>query len=98
MTPGVTWRPQAVDELVAAVRWYDEQRPGLGDAFADACRAAVDLVASRPLLFATIHGPIRRVLLRRFPYAIFYLAEERGTVVLGVMHERRDPKAWRSRR
>ena len=98
MTAGVVWRPQAVEELLAAIAWYDKQQTGLGEQFASACRATLDLLRARPDLFAPVHGPIRRVLLRRFPYAIMYLAEGTDLVVLAVMHERRDPRSWRRRR
>ena len=75
MTTGVVWRPQAADELLAAVAWYEDQQVGLGQQLATACGAAIELLRARPEMFATVHGPIRRVILRRFPYAIFYLSK-----------------------
>ena len=98
MTFGVTWRPQAAEELLAAVAWYEEQRPGLGNELAAATEAAVGLIRTQPQLFTAVHRSIRRVQLKRFPYAIFYLAETTSVVVLAVMHERRDPRLWRGRR
>jgi toxin ParE1/3/4 len=41
---------------------------------------------------------MRRALVRRFPYAIFYEIEPRQIVVYGVFHGARNPNAWRRRR
>jgi len=98
VTAGVVWRPQAADEFLTAFAWYEAQQLGLGQQFATACSRAIELLRARPELFATVHGPIRRVILRRFPYAIFYLVEAAQVVVLAVMHERRNPLSWRGRR
>ena len=97
MTAHLIWHPAAVDEFHAAVAWYEQQRPGLGIEFAAACRSALALIRDRPRVFRLVHGEVRRVVLRRFPYAIFYRSREAELLVLAVMHERRDPRRWRER-
>jgi plasmid stabilization system protein ParE len=32
--------------------------------------------------------------LRRFPYAVFFVAESARVVVLAVLHQSEDPKKW----
>jgi plasmid stabilization system protein ParE len=97
VTARLLWHPAAVDEFVGAVAWYEEQRPGLGTAFASACRSALALIQDRPEVFRFVHRDVRRVLLRRFPYAIFYRYRESELLVVAVMHERRDPRRWQER-
>jgi len=46
------------------------------------------LIQDRPQMLRLVHGNVRRVLLRRFPYAIFYRHRESELLVLAVMHER----------
>jgi plasmid stabilization system protein ParE len=41
---------------------------------------------------------MRRALVRRFPYAIFYKIEAAEIVVYAIFHGARDPRAWRRRR
>ena len=43
-------------------------------------------------------GETRRALVRRFPYAIYFRPVSDEVVVLAVMHGRRLPRRWRSRR
>ena len=98
MTAQLVWHPAAVEEFVGAVGWYEQQRSGLGTGFATACRSALALIQDRPQVFRLVHGNVRRVLLRRFPYAIFYRYREAELLVVAVMHERRDPRRWQTRR
>ncbi len=66
----------AQDELVAAIEWYESQRPGLGREFWDDVQRAVKLIGSNPSAGGVVRSRvtgIRRIPLRRFPYFIFYL-------------------------
>jgi plasmid stabilization system protein ParE len=97
VTSRLVWHPAAADEFVGAVAWYEQQRSGLGSEFAAACRSALALIQDRPEVFRRVHGDVRRVILRRFPYAIFYRSRGAELLVVAVMHERRDPRLWRER-
>ena len=67
MRLGVTFSPEADDELAEAYRWYEERRPGLGDEFVLCVEAVVELARRQPGHFAAVHQDVRRGLLRRFP-------------------------------
>ena len=88
----------AVEEFLSAVKWYEDQRSGLGTEFEAACLAAITLIEQHPLSFPVAHREIRRLVLRRFPYTILYRARETELVIVAVMHERRDPRRWGARR
>lgn len=98
MTARFIVRPEAAAEIFEARRWYDAQRAELGERFA----AEVDRVFTRlqnsPLTFPAIRGEVRRALVRGFPYGVFYRARVDEVVVLAVVHFRRHPRRWRSRR
>lgn len=51
----------------------------------------VSLAAESPFQFATVREDIRRVVARRFPYSVYFRAEENRIVVLAVFHSKRDP-------
>jgi len=90
--------PLARLDILDAVVWYEEQRPGLGVEMSDQVEAAIGRAADNPLAFAIIEGATRRVLCRRFPYAVFFEVQGDRLFVLAVTHVRRDPIAWRSRK
>jgi len=90
--------PLARLDLLDAVAWYEEQRPGLGMEMSDQVDAAIGRAADNPLAFAIIEDATRSVLCHRFPYAVFFEVVGDRLFVLAVTHVRRDPIAWRSRK
>jgi plasmid stabilization system protein ParE len=90
-------RPEAHAEVAEAAQWYDERSRGLGRDFLRAFRAATDVLRRNPYLYQIIFEDMRRVVMRRFPYSVFYEIHEPDVVVLGCMHEARDPEDWQKR-
>lgn len=87
----VVIRPDAERDLSNTFRWYEEQSPGLGHDFLRAVEVSLGSVQRHPLAFSQVHRQIRRVLLRRFPYGIFYLVHRHTLVVLACFHFKRSP-------
>ena len=90
-------RPAAEDDLVAARAWYEGRRAGLGDEFIEQVDVAFARIQRMPLVPAVKHRDARRVLLKRFPYAVFYHVDDDQITVLAVYHTSRDPQGWQSR-
>jgi len=90
-------RPKAEAELSEAFSWYEDQISGLGSDYLNAIEAALCAIKRNPEIYPTVHGTIRRCLIRRFPYAIFYCIEPTRVVVLAVFHVRRNPSDWKKR-
>ena len=90
--------PAAGLDVEAAFEWYENERPGLGVEFLDELRAGYNRIAAGPLKYEALRGGIRRALLRRFPYAVYFALEENIVVVVAVLHASRDPAEWQRRR
>jgi plasmid stabilization system protein ParE len=97
MTPRLFVRDAAAADVEEAAAWYEDRRRGLGGEFLRAVRAALAGVAREPLRFPVARGEVRRARIRRFPYVVFFVPEAERTVVLAVLHGRRDPHVWQSR-
>jgi toxin ParE1/3/4 len=92
MIERVIVRPAAKKDIREARKWYRKISRDLSDDFLVAVDDAINLSQRHPLAFHQTHRTFRRVLLRRFPYALFYhLGEDRITVV-AVLHQARDPQ------
>ncbi len=95
--PTLVFTPAAQGEVVEALDWYEQQSPGLGETLViELNRIAIRIVAN-PLHFPRVHKDVRRALLRRFPYAIFFRVAEDEIQVIACFHTRRDPTHWRER-
>lgn len=91
-------RPEAEAEMREAFLWYDEWLPGLGEAFLSELDRELAGILAHPERHATIRRNIRRALLRRFPFGVFYVVERGRIIVLAVLHTSRDPRLWGQRR
>ena len=90
-------RADAESDVEAAYHWYEERSPGLGAEFLRAVEASLSSVERDPERYPQHYKRARRALLRRFPYALFYVIESDLVEVIGCLHTRRHPRRWRSR-
>ena len=97
MTKSLRIRPKAELDVANAVRWYEEQRAGLGDEFVIELDSILRRAILRPLQFPQIKNDIRRALLRRFPYAVYFRVGEETMDLIAVLHQHRDPGMWERR-
>ena len=84
-------------ELDDAIRWYQAQAGGLGDAFLIDVITAAKRIEQHPNAWHLLGQGIRRCRLTRFPYGLIYSADNDGVVVLAVAHLHRRPDYWRDR-
>ena len=89
--------PPAEADIRDIYEWYGERSPELPAAFKNSLDETFRQLFQHPLGHPKIHGDLRRALLRRFPYGVFYLVEDTEIAILGVFHGRRDPSVWKSR-
>lgn len=94
----VRFNPLAEEELFEAASRYDIERPGLGQEFLDAVSQALAFAARFPGAAPRARGPIRSLVVSRFPYSILYRPFEQGGLrILAVAHHKRRPEYWRGR-
>jgi toxin ParE1/3/4 len=86
----VVVRPRAEADLDEARQWYELQRAGLGDKFVDDIRKAVLALESDADSRSEYYRGFRRVLIRRFPYKLFYRIEDDRVVIFRILHSSRD--------
>jgi toxin ParE1/3/4 len=85
-------------DIDTAFAWYESQREGLGLEFLTAVEATLALIQRSPDQFPRVHRNVRRALVRKFPYAVFYLSTPQRVSVIACVHARRHPRRWQSRR
>lgn len=90
-------RPEAERDMRDAYVWYEKQVQGLGANFLLNVDAALRSLQRNPSQYPLVHREIRRCLVRRFPYGILYVVEDKRIVVLAVFHAKRDPVSWQER-
>ena len=97
MTYNLRILPEVEEDVMAGYAWYEGKSPGLGEEFLRIFYACAGELPRNPLLYPKVHNEFRRRLLRRFPYAIYFVAEGDQIVVFGLFHCARDPHTVKSK-
>ena len=92
----------AAEEAAEAAAWYEQERPGLGAKFQEAVDASLDLLEQEMVPLTVVPGAAgergaKRLMLKRFPFAIVVREHTSEIVVIAVAHHSRRPGYWRSR-
>ena len=89
----VDYRSAALGDIVEAARQYEGRRTGFAAIFVAEIARIEALICDVPRLYPAIEGSIRRAVLRRFPFGLFYLEEPDRILVLACLDLRRSPEA-----
>ena len=91
-------KPLAEVDAKESVGWYNEKREGLGDDFLLILDAKMNSILRNPHQFQFVYKNIRRALIERFPYCIFFIVENNMIYVLAIQHTSRNPILWKNRK
>ena len=86
---------QADLDVQAAFERYEGYQQGRGEVFMRQLDAALTLLRRHPEAAPVYAGPYRRMLVREFPYGVFYQAQPARIIVAAIMDLRQDPRAIR---
>jgi plasmid stabilization system protein ParE len=99
MSLPIRFLPEAKAEFDDASDWYERKQTALGAAFVARVRAVLHRISHNPRMHGTVHGEVRKALVRRFPYIVLYLEDEDAgeVLIISVFHTSRDPAVWQAR-
>lgn len=102
MTREVEILVEAASEAADAIRWYEQERPGLGAEFESAVDVALSLLESDPIPSVPALGVpgrrgVRRLVLRRFPFDVVFTLSPSKALVVAFAHHSRRPGYWQHR-
>ena len=86
---------QADIDIQSAFNRYEDFQPGRGEVFMHQLDAALTLLRRHPEMAPVYEGPYRRMLIRDFPYGIFYQVQPTRIVVAAIMDLRQHPQLIR---
>lgn len=90
-------RKEAEADIAEAYQYYESCREGLGTEFISCIDEAISRIQNNPKQFRSVLDAIRRALVRKFTYGVYYTINKNEIIVLAVIHARRNPKHWQSR-
>jgi plasmid stabilization system protein ParE len=92
LTFTVRLRRAAELDVEEAQIWYEEQQAGLAEDFNHEVDAVMARLAEAPLIYPVVHREVRRAVLHRFPFLVWYQVLGSTVLVLACTHGRADPR------
>ena len=92
------YHPQVRRELQQIIDYYNECSKGLGNTFLNDFEQHVFNISSSPTRWIVIEGEIRRSLMKRFPYVVYFRVIDNDIILITIIkHQRRNPSYGRTR-
>lgn len=91
------FHPEALEEYLGAVSYYSDISPRLSKSFIEAIELGLRNILIYPEAWQIVVEDVRRHLIKRFPYSIYYCIEENCITIYAVMHMSRHPNYWKNR-
>jgi toxin ParE1/3/4 len=88
---------EARADALDAYRYYEHRRAGVGDRFRAHLDLALSKIQARPERYPVIYRNVRRRLVERFPYAVYYRTYPGIAFVVAIMHGKQSPGVWKAR-
>lgn len=93
-----TFLAEAEREYLDAIKFYEDQKVGLGAALIHEFERIIEFAIKKPESWRQVHPlGVRRINLSKFPYAIFYRVLPGGIQITAFAHHRRQPGYWQKR-
>lgn len=87
----------AARDVAEARDWYESQRTGLGSEYLNEVEATLARIGKAPRSYPFAQEGVRRALVRRFPFAIYFRHHDELVRVIAVLHQSRSPRVWQRR-
>ncbi|RLD53729.1 MAG: type II toxin-antitoxin system RelE/ParE family toxin [Bacteroidetes bacterium] len=95
----IEYHPAIEGELKDIIDYYNRCSAGLGTEFLDEFEQHVSKISLMPTRWMVIENDIRRSLMKRFPYVIYFRALENNLLRITVVkHQRKHPRYGKRRK
>ena len=92
------FQPDALHEYAEATEYYAAISPALANAFVTQIENGINQILFCPEAWPLIEEDVRRHLITRFPFGIYYTIENNTAIIIqAIMHLSRKPDYWKSR-
>jgi plasmid stabilization system protein ParE len=93
----VEFEDEAADEVETSFKWYLTRGISAAEDFVQELCEAVDSIAAAPGRWPRSADGTRRVLLKRFPFIVYYRELPSTVKIIAVAHAYRRPGYWKER-
>lgn len=82
-------KPIVFIDVEDAYLYYEKKVTGLGNRFYQNILLAFNNIDQNPLNYSFVNQPVRRHILKDFPYKVYFVVENQQVIILGIAHVKR---------
>lgn len=90
--------PDAEKDIKETVKFYNENSEELEERFKLSLDFSFTQILQSPKLYPYVKFDIRKFVIKKFPFSIFYIDRKDAIYILAVFHDKRNPKEWKKRK
>ena len=77
--------------------YYYKDNPNVADIFFQSINLSLENVKQYPFSFPEIHKNVRKYVVKKFPFVIYYQVTESVIRIIAIFHTSRNPEIWNDR-
>ena len=93
----VIFLPPAEREMIESALYYEEQAKHLGYDFLTEVQKTTKFISQFPTTWPIVEEDIRKCLVNRFPYGIFFRIKKDLIVIVAIANLHKKPGYWKNR-
>ncbi len=78
-------------------QYYSEDSLKVADAFFKKINLGLENIRKQPTAYPVVYKSVRKYVVQKFPFVIYYQIEGAVIQVLAIFHTSRSPKIWNAR-
>jgi plasmid stabilization system protein ParE len=97
MSPKVIILPFAELDIKESVNFYKDKSQKTALEFIESFNIAFNLIIDNPKTFPIVKTNIRKFIMKKFPFCIYFIDNIDKIYILAVFHTKRNPYIWEKR-
>ncbi len=89
---------EAEVDLDKSYEYYANENEDLADNFYRYIANSIEEIRKNPNLYPDIHKNIRKFVIKKFPFVIYYKINDVVVEVVAIFHTSRNPEIWQERK
>lgn len=88
---------EAEIDFDTSYEYYYEDNPKVADTFYREINLAFENIKQNPNSFPTVYKDVRKYVIKKFPFVIYYRIVDEIIQVIAIFHTSRSPEIWNER-
>lgn len=88
---------EAEEDFDKSYEYYADKSEKVADNFYKQVDSSLNKISKNPLAYQEEHKSVRKYVMKKFPYIIYYQIKQVVVKVIAIFHSSRNPEIWKER-